>query len=327
MLWNERSLPMTDPYIIEVQEPGQRLDTYLQEQLEEVSRSRIRKWIDEGNVTVNGSVQKAGYKLRIHDQILIEEPEPEELMTAAPEPMDLDIVYEDPDLAIVNKPKGLVVHPSAGHPHGTLVNGLMDHFQGNLSGINGVLRPGIVHRIDKDTSGLLVICKSDRAHQKLGAMLAEHQITRKYHAIVLGNIKEDTGTVDLPIGRAAEDRKKMAIVSNGRRAVTHYRVLERFGALTYVELTLETGRTHQIRVHMRHLQHPVLADPLYGPSAMPSDAARMLSSVKHLLGNGQFLHAKVLGFIHPITAQYMEWDSPLPDDFQQVLNSLRMKKS
>lgn len=314
---------MTETWQITEEQSGLRLDVFLQEQLEDVTRSHIRKWIDDQDVLVNGKGQKAGYKLKKGDEILLEEPDPEPLMSADPEPMDLQIVYEDEDVAIVNKPQGMVVHPSAGHPNGTLVNGLMYHFQGRLSAINGVLRPGIVHRIDKDTSGLLVICKSDKAHQALSDRLKDHDITRRYQALVLGNLKEDEGTVDLPIGRASEDRKKMAIVRGGRRAVTHYRVLERFGALTFVELTLETGRTHQIRVHMKSLQHPVLGDPLYGPSQLPSDAARLLSSVKDQLGNGQFLHAKVLGFVHPVTGEYMEWESPLPENFRTVLESLR----
>lgn len=314
---------MTETWQISEEQSGLRLDVFLQEQLEDVTRSHIRKWIDDQDVLVNGKGQKAGYKLKKGDEILLEEPDPEPLMSADPEPMDLQIVYEDEDVAIVNKPQGMVVHPSAGHPNGTLVNGLMYHFQGRLSAINGVLRPGIVHRIDKDTSGLLVICKSDKAHQALSDRLKDHDITRRYQALVLGNLKEDEGTVDLPIGRASEDRKKMAIVRGGRRAVTHYRVLERFGALTFVELTLETGRTHQIRVHMKSLQHPVLGDPLYGPSQLPSDAARLLSSVKDQLGNGQFLHAKVLGFVHPVTGEYMEWESPLPENFRTVLESLR----
>ena len=314
---------MAEIWIIEEAHKGERLDQFLQDALDDVSRSRIRKWIDEEYVLVNEVQVKAGYKLKVGDQIEVEEPEPEELLTAAPEPMDLTIVYEDEDLAIVNKPQGMVVHPSAGHPHGTLVNGLMYHFQGQLSGINGVLRPGIVHRIDKDTSGLLVICKSDRAHTALSGMLAAHDITRRYHAIVYGNIKEDEGTVDQPLGRATADRKKMAIVPGGRRAVTHYKVLERFGVFTYVELTLETGRTHQIRVHMKSIQHPVLGDPLYGPMTFNKEQGRLISSVKDEISHGQLLHAKVLGFRHPVTGDYMEWESDLPEYFQNVLAAFR----
>ena len=314
---------MAEIWIIEEAHKDERLDQFLQDALDDVSRSRIRKWIDEEYVLVNEVQVKAGYKLKVGDQIEVEEPEPEELLTAAPEPMDLTIVYEDEDLAIVNKPQGMVVHPSAGHPHGTLVNGLMYHFQGQLSGINGVLRPGIVHRIDKDASGLLVSCKSDRSHTALSAMLAAHDITRRYHAIVYGNIKEDEGTVDQPLGRATADRKKMAIVPGGRRAVTHYKVLERFGVFTYVELTLETGRTHQIRVHMKSIQHPVLGDPLYGPMTFNKEQGRLISSVKDEISHGQLLHAKVLGFRHPVTGDYMEWESDLPEYFQNVLAAFR----
>ena len=314
---------MSEVWIAGENNKGARLDLFLQETMDDVSRSRIRKWIDEGAVLVNGVQVKAGYKLRIGDQIEVDEPEPEELLSAAPEPMDLEIVYEDEDLAIVNKPQGMVVHPSAGHPKGTLVNRLMYHFQGQLSGINGVLRPGIVHRIDKDTSGLLVICKSDRAHNALSTMLADHDITRKYHAIVYGNIKEEEGTIDQPLGRATADRKKMAIVPGGRRAVTHYKVLERFGVFTYIEVTLETGRTHQIRVHMKSIQHPVLGDPLYGPMTFNKEQGRLIASVKEEISHGQLLHAKVLGFRHPVSGTYMEWESELPAPFERVLSAFR----
>ena len=303
---------------------NERLDQYLCSEMEDITRSRIQKWNAEGHILVNEKAVKTGYKLREGDHIEVQAQEPEELTDAVPEAMDLDIVYEDEDLAIVNKPQGMVVHPAAGHTTGTLVNGLMHHFQGRLSGINGVLRPGIVHRIDKDTSGLLVICKSDRAHQKLGAMLAEHDITRRYHAIVLGNLTQDEGTIDAPIGRSERDRKMMAISPKGRRAVTHYHVLERFGAFTYVELKLETGRTHQIRVHMKSTQHPVLADPLYGVGSVAGESRRLLSGVDpEALNHGQLLHAKVLGFVHPVTGVYMEWESELPERFAHVLSKLR----
>lgn len=311
-------------FVIEDGQDGERLDQYLCKEMDDVTRSRIQKWNADGCILVNGKSVKTGYKLRVGDHIEVQAQEPEELTDAIPEEMPLNILYEDEDLAIVNKPQGMVVHPAAGHATGTLVNGLMHHFQGKLSGINGVLRPGIVHRIDKDTSGLLVICKSDRAHQKLGAMLAEHDITRRYHAIVLGNLTQDEGTVNAPIGRSDRDRKMMAISPKGRRAVTHYRVLERFGAFTYVELTLETGRTHQIRVHMKSLQHPVLADPLYGVGTVAGEARRLLAGVDpEALSNGQLLHAKVLGFVHPVTGEYMEWESELPERFAHVLEKLR----
>ena len=239
-------------------------------------------------------------------------PKPEEL-NVEPENIPLDILYEDDDLLVVNKPKGMVVHPAAGHSSGTLVNAVLYHCRGNLSGINGVLRPGIVHRIDMDTTGALVICKSDFAHQSLAEQLSVHSITRKYRAIVHGNLKEDEGTVRGAIGRHPTDRKKMAINErNGKPAVTHYRVLERFGNYTYIECQLETGRTHQIRVHMASIAHPLLGDAVYGPKKCP---------VKNL--QGQTLHAMVLGFIHPRTGAYMEFEAPLPEYFSNLLLQFR----
>ena len=239
-------------------------------------------------------------------------PEPEEL-NVEPENIPLDILYEDDDLLVVNKPKGMVVHPAAGHSSGTLVNAVLYHCRGNLSGINGVLRPGIVHRIDMDTTGALVICKSDFAHQSLAEQLSVHSITRKYRAIVHGNLKEDEGTVRGAIGRHPTDRKKMAINErNGKPAVTHYRVLEHFGNYTYIECQLETGRTHQIRVHMASIGHPLLGDAVYGPKKCP---------VKNL--QGQTLHAMVLGFIHPRTGAYMEFEAPLPEYFSNLLLQFR----
>ena len=239
-------------------------------------------------------------------------PEPEEL-NVEPENIPLDILYEDDDLLVVNKPKGMVVHPAAGHSSGTLVNAVLYHCRGNLSGINGVLRPGIVHRIDMDTTGALVICKSDFAHQSLAEQLSVHSITRKYRAIVHGNLKEDEGTVRGAIGRHPTDRKKMAINErNGKPAVTHYRALERFGNYTYIECQLETGRTHQIRVHMASIGHPLLGDAVYGPKKCP---------VKNL--QGQTLHAMVLGFIHPRTGAYMEFEAPLPEYFSNLLLQFR----
>ena len=239
-------------------------------------------------------------------------PEPEEL-NVEPENIPLDILYEDDDLLVVNKPKGMVVHPAAGHSSGTLVNAVLYHCRGNLSGINGVLRPGIVHRIDMDTTGALVICKSDFAHQSLAEQLSVHSITRKYRAIVHGNLKEDEGTVRGAIGRHPTDRKKMAINErNGKPAVTHYRVLERFGNYTYIECQLETGRTHQIRVHMASIGHPLLGDAVYGQKKCP---------VKNL--QGQTLHAMVLGFIHPRTGAYMEFEAPLPEYFSNLLLQFR----
>jgi len=244
---------------------------------------------------------------------------------ALPEDIPLDIVYEDDDLLVVNKPKGMVVHPAAGNPCGTLVNALLFHCGASLSGINGVLRPGIIHRIDKDTSGLLVVAKNDIAHQFLASQIKAHSFTREYEAVVYGNLKT-AGTVHAPIGRNPIDRKKMAVTPKGRHAVTHYQVLERFGELTYVQAELETGRTHQIRVHLKSIGHPLLGDPVYGPASIPPQAARLLRGVSSELLEGQILHAKVLGFVHPITGQYMEFDQGLPSYFLEILDALRKNK-
>lgn len=289
-----------------------RIDKYLSDMLPEHSRSYIQKLLSDGNILVNGSSVKSNYKLSIGDQISVDLPEPKEV-SILPEDIPLDIVFEDEDILIVNKPKGMVVHPAAGHSNGTLVNAILYHCQGNLSTINGVLRPGIVHRIDMDTTGLLVVCKNDMAHQSLSEQLKVHSITRKYQAIVYDNIVEDTGTIQQSIGRHPVDRKKQAVnVRNGKEAVTHYQVLERFhGKYTYVECQLETGRTHQIRVHMAYIHHPLLGDTLYGPA---KDAFHL---------QGQTLHAGVLGFIHPRTKKYVEFQAALPEYFQQLLEQLR----
>lgn len=290
---------------------GERLDKFLAEELSEMSRSHIQKLIKDGHISVNQKPVKANYKLNAGDEIAVSVPEPE-IPDILPEDIPLDIIYEDDDILIVNKPKGMVVHPAPGHYRGTLVNAIMYHCRDNLSGINGVTRPGIVHRIDMDTTGSLLICKNDRAHQSLAEQLKEHSITRKYHAIVHGNLKEDTGTVNAPIGRHPVDRKKMSIhAPNGRHAVTHYRVLERFGNYTYIECQLETGRTHQIRVHMSSIGHPILGDTVYGPAKPPFKL------------EGQTLHAKVLGIVHPTTGEYMEFDAPLPEYFVNLLKNLK----
>lgn len=294
---------------------GERIDKFLSCRLEEVSRSYIQKLIKEGHVSVNGKPVKANYKLGAGDEISVEIPEAKE-PDILPEDIPLDILYEDQDILVVNKPKGMVVHPAAGHYSGTLVNALMYHCKDSLSGINGVMRPGIVHRIDMDTTGSLLVCKNDEAHRILAEQLKEHTIRREYHAIVYGNIKEDTGTVDAPIGRHPTDRKKMSINhKNGKRAVTHYEVLERFGNFTYIRCRLETGRTHQIRVHMASLHHPLLGDEVYGPSSRPP-----FPGLK-----GQVLHAKILGIYHPATGEYMEFDAPLPQYFVDLLQKLRRK--
>ena len=289
----------------------ERLDKFLSAMLPDQSRSYLQKIIKDGNVLVNGEPKKSSYRLEDGDEVTADLPELKS-PDIEPENIPLDILYEDDSILMVNKPKGMVVHPSAGHYTGTLVNAVLWHCQGQLSGINGVSRPGIVHRIDKDTTGVLVVCKNDAAHNAVAAQLKEHSITRKYRAIVHGVIKEDEGTVDAPIGRHPTERKKMASgVKNGKRAVTHYRVLERFQGYTYVECQLETGRTHQIRVHMASIHHPLLGDTVYGP-AMDSH---------HL--EGQTLHAMVLGLIHPVTGEYLEVEAPLPEYFENLLKKFR----
>lgn len=295
------------------QNPGERIDRFLSKDLETLSRSYLQKLLKDGEISVNGKPVKANYKVSEGDKIQIRIPEPEN-PDILPENIPLDILYEDDDILVVNKPKGMVVHPAPGHYSHTLVNAVMYHCGERLSGINGVLRPGIVHRIDMDTTGSLLICKNDHAHQILAEELKEHSITRRYHAIVHGNIKEDTGTVNAPIGRHPVDRKKMSTKApNGRHAVTHYKVLERFGDYTYIECELETGRTHQIRVHMSSIGHPILGDTVYRPAKCPYKL------------QGQTLHAKILGIMHPTTGEYMEFDAPLPDYFSDLLQRLRRK--
>ena len=289
-----------------------RIDRYLAKACPELSRSYIQKLLKSGQVLVNGSLIKSSYVVAADDHIEVDVPEAVEPEIEA-EPMDLDILYEDRDIILVNKPKGMVVHPAAGHYSHTLVNGLMYHCKDQLSGINGVMRPGIVHRIDMDTTGVLIVCKNDMAHNSIAAQLKEHSITRRYQAIVHGVLKEDEGTVDAPIGRHQTERKKMCInYNNGRNAITHYQVLRRFEQYTYVECRLETGRTHQIRVHMASIHHPLLGDTVYGPSKCP---------VPSLIG--QTLHAGVLGIIHPRTGVYMEFTAPLPGYFEKLLRTLR----
>ncbi|MDO4486537.1 MAG: RluA family pseudouridine synthase [Bacillota bacterium] len=291
---------------------GTRLDLVLSVALEEFSRSFIQKLFEKGHIEVNGELcRQKKYKAVSGDIVDIDIPEPETVDVEA-ENIPLEIVYEDDDLLIVEKPAGMVVHPAPGNSCGTLVNALLYHCGDNLSSINGVIRPGIVHRIDKNTSGLLMVAKNNKAHSSLSAQLAEHSITRRYRAIVYNNIKEDKGTIDKPIGRDPGNRLRNAVTDvNSRNAVTHYEVLERFGRFTYIEAVLETGRTHQIRVHMSYVGHPLLGDELYGP-------------VRNKLGAGrQMLHAGVLGFVHPSTGEYMEFHSELPEDFRKVLNNLR----
>lgn len=290
---------------------NERIDKFLSTYNEEWSRTQVQQWIKEGIVKVNETVVKTNYKCQMNDHIVIHIPEPEPLDVVAEE-MDLDIYYEDEDVLVVNKPKGMVVHPAPGHMSGTLVNGLMAHCK-DLSGINGVLRPGIVHRIDKDTSGLLMVAKNDLAHESLADQLVNKTVTRRYKAIVHGSIAHDNGTINAPIGRDKTDRQSMTVTNvSSKEAVTHFRVLERFQDYTFVECQLETGRTHQIRVHMKYIGYPLVGDPKYGPK-------------KTLQINGQALHAGILGFIHPRTKEYLEFEAPLPNDFEEVLKEIRLK--
>ena len=297
-------------FIVEQEGAGTRIDRFLSGEDTGLSRSALQGLMAQGHVLCNGRPVPKSQKLKAGDTLLVEIPDAKPI-EAVPQNIPLDIVYEDEHLLVVNKPKGMVVHPAAGHLSGTLVNGVLYHCRGQLSGINGVLRPGIVHRIDRDTTGVLVVCKNDRAHQSLAAQLKEHSITRKYRAIVLGSLKED-GTVNAPIGRHPVDRKKMAVNrKNGKEAVTHYHVLEELKGYTYIECQLETGRTHQIRVHMASIGHPLLGDSVYGPSRCPFSL------------EGQCLHAMVLGFLHPSTGVYMEFESPLPEYFEKLLQKLQ----
>ena len=289
---------------------GIRIDKFLSDELPEMSRSYIQKLIKDDQVTVNGKIVKANYKLVANDFVVVCQPELKEPDILA-ENIPLHILYEDDDLLIINKPKGMVVHPSAGHYSGTLVNALMFYCKDELSGINGVMRPGIVHRIDMDTTGSLLVCKNDFSHQHIAQQLKEHSIRRVYHAIVHGVIEEEEGTVDAPIGRHPIERKKMSInYKNGKEAVTHYKVIQRFKNYTYIQCQLETGRTHQIRVHMASIKHPLLGDQLYGPQKNPFKL------------QGQSLHAKIIGIIHPRTNAYIEADAPLPEYFEKLLKKL-----
>ncbi|MEK4049315.1 RluA family pseudouridine synthase [Bacillus sp. FSL K6-2839] len=291
------------------EQTSERLDKFLSTTEPEWSRTQVQQWVKDGLIEVNGKQVKANYKVQAGDQIKVEIPDPKVLDVEA-EPMDLDIYYEDADVLVVNKPRGMVVHPAPGHVSGTLVNGLMAHCT-DLSGINGVMRPGIVHRIDKDTSGLLMVAKNDMAHESLVNQLVAKTVTRKYTAVVHGIIQHDTGTIDAPIGRDKKDRQSMTVTKeSAKQAVTHFDVIERFQDFTVVECRLETGRTHQIRVHMKYIGYPLAGDPKYGPR-------------KTVDFNGQLLHAGVLGFDHPRTGEYIEFTAPIPADMQAFIDSLR----
>lgn len=289
------------------EENGVRIDVWISKRLEKYSRSYIQKLLNEGLVFVNGSVVKSNYKVRINDEITLQIPQAE-VLDIVPESIEIPVLYEDEDILVVNKPKGMVVHPAAGHYSGTLVNALMKYCGDSLSSINGVIRPGIVHRIDKDTSGVLVVAKSNEAHERLSLKLKDHDINRIYIALVHGIIREESGKIDAPIGRHPVDRKKMAVnTNNGRRAVTHFKVLERFKNATLVEVRLETGRTHQIRVHMSYIGYPIIGDIVYGKQKDKYDIG------------GQALHAKLLGFVHPVKNEYMEFEAKLPEYFEKLL--------
>ena len=296
------------------QQEGERLDKFLSNIYPDLSRSFFQKLIKNQQVLVNGSPQKASYPVNLLDLVTVEIPDAVPI-SIEPEDIPLDILYEDDDVVIVNKPKGMVVHPSAGHYSGTLVNAVMYHCKDSLSGIGGEIRPGIVHRIDMDTTGALIVCKNDASHAEIAAQIKEHSVNRIYVGIVCGNIKEEEGTIEGAIGRHSTDRKKMAVnEKNGKPAVTHFKVLERFGNYTYTEFKLETGRTHQIRVHMAKIGHPLLGDLLYGSSHC---------AFKHL--QGQTLHARTIGFIHPKTGDYIEFSAPLPEYFEKLLKILQSK--
>lgn len=307
---NSRSNKMTHEIDVLESQAGIRIDKFLADELPELSRSYIQKLIKEEHITVNGKIVKANYKLSPEDLVFVDQPELKEPDILA-EDIPLDVLYEDSDILIVNKPKGMVVHPSAGHYSGTLVNALMYYCKDDLSGINGVMRPGIVHRIDMDTTGSLLVCKNDFTHQNIAEQLKVHDIKRVYHAIVHGVLKDDEGTIDAPIGRHPVERKKMSINhKNGKEAVTHYKVIKRFKNYTYIQCQLETGRTHQIRVHMASIKHPLLGDAVYGPLKCPFKL------------QGQTLHAKTLGIMHPRTEEYIEADAPLPEYFSSLLKKL-----
>ena len=290
-------------------ETPQRTDVFVSG-LASVSRSRAAELLEKGNVWVNEKLATKKTKLKKGDKVSVEVPDPA-VYDVTPENIPLDIVFEDNDILVVNKPKGMVVHPAAGNYSGTLVNALMYHCGASLSGINGVMRPGIVHRIDKNTSGLLMVAKNDNAHRQLASQIKEHSFKREYEAVVYGNIKDDRGTINLPIARHPVKRKQMAVVEGGREAITHFEVIDRFEGFTHLRLKLETGRTHQIRVHLSFLGHPVAGDEVYGPK-------KVITSLK-----GQCLHAKKLGFVHPVTHEYMEFDSRLPDYFKDFLAKLK----
>ena len=294
---------------VPAEDSGKRLDAWLAAQPElAMTRSAVQQLLEQGQITRNGKAAKKNDKLQSGDAIRVAVPEPQTL-DVLPQDIPLEIVYEDAELLVVNKPKGMVVHPAPGHPDGTLVNALLYHCAGRLSGINGVIRPGIVHRIDRDTSGLLIVAKTDRAHLGLAEQIAAHSFTREYEAVCCGRFKEESGTVHAPIGRDPRDRQKMCVIAtNSKDAITHYTVLTQYERHAHIRCRLETGRTHQIRVHMKQIGHPVYGDAVYGKAEKGVE--------------GQCLHAKKIGFVHPVTGEYLEFDSPLPDYFTEILRKL-----
>ena len=304
---------MNYKFIITEDSVGMRIDKFLSDKIEDVSRSQLASLIENKEVIVNSMPVPKSYKLSINDSVSVTVPEAVEF-EAVPEDIPLDIVFEDEDIIVVNKPKGMVVHPAAGNFTGTLVNALLFHCKGNLSGINGVLRPGIVHRIDKNTSGLLVVAKSDRAHKSLSEQIKDHSMTREYRAVIYGHLKDEDGSVNAPIGRSTADRKKMCVTDkNSKKELTQYKVLEDFKDFSYISCVLETGRTHQIRVHMSYIGHPLAGDDVYGPKKVINELS------------GQCLHAIKLGFLHPVSGEYMEFNSQLPEYFEKFLNKIRNK--
>lgn len=297
-------------FVIAEEQANTRIDVFLTQEHPELSRSHVQNLIEEGHVWVHGKNTKSNYRLRSGDLIALEVPLPAEV-DILPQDIPLEVLYEDSQVIVINKPRGMVVHPAAGNYEGTMVNALLEHCE-DLSGINGVMRPGIVHRIDKDTSGVIMAAKTDQAHLGLAQQIKDRTVTRRYIALVHGKLQEESGIIDAPIGRHPTDRKKMAVdVRNGKEAITHFKVLERFSAYTLVEARLKTGRTHQIRVHMAYIGHPVVGDPKYGPRNPHFDL------------DGQFLHARVLGFNHPVTGEYMEFSAPLPQVLEDILTRLR----
>ena len=298
-----------EKYIVKSDEQGKRLDTYISSQSEKITRTSAQRLIEQGNILVNGKKQKVAYKIAENDVITVEHEEPKQIELKA-QKIPIEIIYEDEDIIVVNKPKGMVVHPANGNPDGTLVNAIMDICKDSLSGIGGEIRPGIVHRLDKDTSGLLIVAKNDMAHVKMSEQIKNHEVKKTYIALVRGVIKENEATIDMPIGRSRTDRKKMAVAKDGKNAVTHIKVLKRYDKYTLLEINIETGRTHQIRVHLSHIGYPIIGDYIY-------------SNGKNEFGvEGQCLHAKSLEFKHPITKKEMKLEAPLPEYFQDIINKL-----